>query len=144
MVLCFLLKTATTPPYFMPSTSRLCSMRKDRRTLKSIFKLLQDVSCNSYVVCIFTHFKCGDQGECVEEVCDTAGIRLASGTYHVSPTVGNQAHLYMQCYNERVDIFEVDFSGVFFYFTVCLTTTRCMHPSVLPSQKDFRTYPCSL
>ena len=47
-----------------------------------------------------------------------AGIRLSPGTYHVTPSVEHQSHMYMRCGSDREDVFEVDFTGAFFYFTV--------------------------
>lgn len=47
-----------------------------------------------------------------------AGIRVAPGTYHVNDNVPDQSHIYMRCGDDREDDFEVDFTGVFFYFTV--------------------------
>ncbi len=48
----------------------------------------------------------------------SAGIRLSPGTYHVSPSIEHQTHLYMRCGTDREDVFEIDFTGAFFYFTV--------------------------
>lgn len=59
-----------------------------------------------------------------------AGIRVATGTYHVNGDVPDQSHIYMRCGDDRDDDFEVDFTGVFFYFTVRspLSAPCCMHP----------------
>ena len=51
-------------------------------------------------------------------VLHRAGIRLSPGTYHVIPKVGDGYHLHLPCTLTRTAAFEVDFSGVFFYFTV--------------------------
>lgn len=57
-----------------------------------------------------------------------AGIKIGYGTYHVTPSIEHEAHLYMECSYTRDDDFEVDLTGVFFYFTVC-----CTPPESLPS-----------
>ena len=47
-----------------------------------------------------------------------AGIKLSPGTYHVVPKVEDAYHVHLPCTYFRTTPFEVDFSGVFFYFTV--------------------------
>ncbi len=62
-----------------------------------------------------------------------AGIRIGPGTYHVTANVQDQCHLYMRCGDEREDAFEIDFTGVFFYFTVCSLHTPLLkaHAGIL-------------
>ena len=49
-----------------------------------------------------------------------AGMRLSPGTYHVSAKVEDGFHVVFTCDKDRMQPFEIDFSGVFLYFTVCL------------------------
>ena len=48
------------------------------------------------------------------------GLRLSAGTYHVSARVEDGFHIYFPCSKDRTQPFEIDFSGVFLYFTVSL------------------------
>lgn len=62
-----------------------------------------------------------------------AGVRISPGTYHVSPNIEEQVHLNMRCGQGARDGggFEVDFTGVFLYFTVWpWHINQCTHPSV--------------
>lgn len=49
-----------------------------------------------------------------------AGLKLAPGTYHVSAKVEDGFHIYFLCGKDHTQPFEIDFSGVFLYFTVSL------------------------
>lgn len=46
------------------------------------------------------------------------GISISPGTYWVTASAENGFHIYMRCADSRTTSFELDFSGVFFYFTV--------------------------
>ena len=63
--------------------------------------------------------------------CCTAGIALAPGTYKVAADAQSGFHLYMRCSRGRQTPFVVDFTGVFFYFTVwgclCLVCIVARH-----------------
>jgi hypothetical protein len=48
----------------------------------------------------------------------STGIRLSPGTYHVTANQEEAIHIYMPCNDDRQEPFEIDFTGVFFYFTV--------------------------
>ena len=55
-----------------------------------------------------------------------AGINISPGTYWVTASAENSFHIYMRCADSRTTSFELDFSGVFFYFTVrSHPCTRC-------------------
>ncbi len=54
----------------------------------------------------------------------TAGIKLSPGTYHVSPKVEDGYHLHFACTRGRTASFELDFSGVFFYFVVSFSSIK--------------------
>ena len=68
-------------------------------------------------------------GNLVKHVLRHAGIKLSPGTYHVIPKVEDGYHLHLPCTSGCTAPFEVDFSGVFFYFTVRLASTHACHPS---------------
>ena len=46
------------------------------------------------------------------------GVKLAAGTYHVTPKIEDGNHLYFPCNDRRITPFEIDLSGCLFYLTV--------------------------
>lgn len=54
------------------------------------------------------------------------GISISPGTYWVTASAENSFHIYMRCADGRNTPFELDFSGVFFYFTVRPQTLHSM------------------
>lgn len=59
-----------------------------------------------------------DESFVSSHVVHHAGIKLNPGTYFVLPKVEDGYHLHLPCTFGRTAPFEVDFAGVFFYFTV--------------------------
>ena len=52
-----------------------------------------------------------------------AGLKLSPGTYHVTAKVEDGFHIYLSCSKDHMQPFEVDFAGVFLYFTVSLRSS---------------------
>ena len=57
------------------------------------------------------------------------GIKLGPGTYHVTAKAEDGYHINLACSQTRHTPFEIDFSLVFFYFTVRQQQAVC-HPGI--------------
>ena len=79
-------------------------------------------------------------GAVSKQVVHHVGIKLSPGTYHVIPKVEDGYHIHLPCTFARNTPFEVDFSGVFFYFTV---SSPLLHTSHLLNCYSDSTLPCA-